>query len=94
MNLNRFIDTYGCYSFDDVPFTEIDNIIFANLSYINLEGYVSKSRFHPKRLEDVGNSFFENLFLWLGNLKNTFELIHLKWVCFSDSKSNGIIRHR
>ena len=60
MNLNRFIDTYSCYSFDEVPFTEVDNVIFANLSYINLYGYVSKNRFNPRRLENVANEFFKN----------------------------------
>ena len=60
MNLNRFIDTYSCYSFDDVPFTEVDNVIFASLSYINLDGYVSKNRFNPRRLENVADDFFKD----------------------------------
>ena len=58
MNLNRFIDDYGNYSFDDVPFTEVDNVIFASLAYLNLDGFVSKNSFNSRRLQDVANDFF------------------------------------
>ena len=58
MNLNRYIENYGNYSFDEVPFTEVDNVIFAYLSYLNLEKYVSKNRFPSKTIHDVGEEFF------------------------------------
>ena len=60
MNLNSYIDKYGVYSFDEVPFNEVDNVVFANLSYLNLDSYVSKNRFNPKKLEIVANAFFKN----------------------------------
>ena len=60
MNLNRYIDNYGKYSFDEVPFNEVDNILFAYLSYLNLDGYVSKSSFQPKSIGVVADEFFKN----------------------------------
>lgn len=59
MNLNRFIDCYGNYSFDEVPFTEVDNVILANLSYVNLGGLIPGNGFSFRRLQDVANRFFE-----------------------------------
>ena len=58
MNISRFIDNYGNSSFEEVPFTEVDNVIFATLAYLNLEDLVSKSSFNAKRLQDVANVFF------------------------------------
>ena len=37
MNLNRFIDKYGGYSFDEVPFTEVDNVLFSALAYLSFD---------------------------------------------------------
>ena len=44
MNLFSFIDKYGCYTFDEVGFTEVDNIIFSLLSYLELDGIVSRKK--------------------------------------------------
>lgn len=58
MNLFSFIDKYGGYTFDEVAFTEVDNIIMSMLSYLNLEGIVSRNSFSKKRIQDVGIEFF------------------------------------
>lgn len=58
MNLFSFIDKYGDYSFDEIAFTEVDNVIMAMLSYVDLEGIVSKNSFNPKKLSVVGEEFF------------------------------------
>ena len=60
MNLNRFVDQYGNFSFDEVPFNEIDNVIFASLSYLSLDNYVSHNSFSPKRLQCVAYEFFRD----------------------------------
>lgn len=60
MNLNRFVDSYGVYTFDEVPFTEVDNVIFATLSYVPFQNNISTTKFHPRRLQDVANDFFSN----------------------------------
>ena len=59
MNLFNFIDKYGCYTFDEVEFTEIDNVILSMISYLNLDGIVSRHRYEPKTLKIVADSFFE-----------------------------------
>lgn len=58
MNLFTYIDKYGCYSFSEVPFTEVDNAIFSALSYVDLDGLVSKNRFHKRTIQEVGNDYF------------------------------------
>lgn len=58
MNLLSFVDKYGCYTFDEVSFTEVDNVILSMLSYLNLEGIVSSNRYNPQKLKKVGDIFF------------------------------------
>ena len=41
MNLLSYVDKYGNFSFDEVEFNEVDNAIFASLSYVGLHGIVS-----------------------------------------------------
>ena len=60
MNLNHFIDVYGDKSFDDVGFTEVDNVIFSALSYINLEGIVPLKRKDAVSINYVGEYIFNN----------------------------------
>ena len=43
MSIFDYILKYGKYTFSEMNFNEIDNVIFASLSYLNLEGIVSKS---------------------------------------------------
>ena len=59
MNLNRFVDKYGDYSFEEVPFTEVDNVLFSALAYLTFDGLVSKSSSNARRLQDVANDFFK-----------------------------------
>lgn len=60
MNIFRYIDKYGCYSFDEVSFNDIDNLIFSSIVYVDLNNYVSKNRFNKKKIKDVGSEFFTN----------------------------------
>lgn len=60
MNLISYIDKYGCYSFEEVEFNEVDNLVFSSLAYVSLGKYVSNNRFNKKRLQDVGRLFFRD----------------------------------
>lgn len=60
MNLFSYIDKYSCYTFQDVEFNELDNAVFAAISYLNLEGYVSSNRYNKKTIREVGTEFFKN----------------------------------
>ena len=50
MNINKFLRTYGHKTFDEFPFNEVDALILAELSYVNLhlltndpiEGFILK----------------------------------------------------
>ena len=55
MNINDYINYYGDYSFDQRPFNEVDNLIFAVLSYVNFSNIIKKNI----TLADAGNKFFE-----------------------------------
>ncbi len=59
MNIFSYIDKYGVYTFDEVPFGEVDNAIFSALSYIDLEGLVSKNRFSKRTIKEVGTDYFK-----------------------------------
>lgn len=58
MNLFSYIDKYGCYTFDEVVFNEVDNLVFSALAYISLDKYVSNNRFNKRSIKAVGESFF------------------------------------
>ena len=60
MNLNYFINQYGNFTFQEVPFTEIDNVIFANLSYVNFKNLISEKSYVKKTLYEVGEEFFSH----------------------------------
>ncbi len=59
MNLNRYVDDYGCYTFQDVSFNEVDNAVMSAISYVNLDGIVSKNRFHKITIGEAGKIYFE-----------------------------------
>ena len=61
MNLLRYVDSYGCYTFQEVGFGEVDNAIFSSLSYLNLKGIVSPNRFSPMRIRDVATIYFDQV---------------------------------
>lgn len=60
MNLLSYIDKYGCYTMDEVPFNEIDNVVLSMLSYLDLNGIVSSNKFNPKSIKQIGNIILEN----------------------------------
>lgn len=66
MNIYSYIDKYGDFTLEEKPFNEVDNLIFASLSYLNLKGIISKNKM---RLEDVGNLYFE---IYPGKPKGTY----------------------
>lgn len=59
MSMLRYVDGYGCYTFQEVGFNEVDNAVFSSLSYLNLKDIVSPNRFGPMRLCDVAEVYFE-----------------------------------
>ena len=59
MSIFSYIDKYGVYSFDELEFNDVDNLIFSSLSYVDLGDYVSANRFNKKTISSVGKAFFE-----------------------------------
>ncbi|MBQ8681672.1 MAG: DUF2974 domain-containing protein [Bacilli bacterium] len=59
MNINSYIDKYGYYSFNEVPFNEVDNAVFASLSYIDLNGIVSPNRYNKLTIREAADKYFE-----------------------------------
>ena len=57
MNLFSYIDKYGSYTFDEVSFNEVDNVILSMLSYLNLEGIVSRTKLNPLSIKEVGDIY-------------------------------------
>ncbi len=57
MNLFDYVKQYGSYTFDEEPFNDVDNVIFAQLSYLPLSGIVSGFGHRPVTLEKVAKIF-------------------------------------
>lgn len=57
MSILNYIKKYGDSSFSDLSFSEVDNLILASLSYLNLTGIVEKRK--KVRLEDVYFKYLE-----------------------------------
>lgn len=51
MNLNKYIKTFGNKTFEEMPFNEIDGLIFAEMAYINFHLYISST--HLIKLKDL-----------------------------------------
>jgi len=60
MNLLSYVDKYGSYSFEEVPFNEVDNAVLSSMSYLDLKALVSGNRNYPVKIKTVGDLFFEN----------------------------------
>ena len=60
MNIFRYIDKYGDYSFSEVEFNDVDNLIFSALIYVDLEKYISNNSFNKRSIQDIGNDFFRD----------------------------------
>lgn len=59
MNLFSYVDEYRDKSFDAVPFNEVDNAVFASLSYINFKEIVSDSRCNKITIKEAGDKYFQ-----------------------------------
>ena len=57
-NLLDYIKKYAYHTFEEKKFNDVDNLIFSALSYLDFSKLVSNKRKY-KRLEEVGQSFFE-----------------------------------
>lgn len=51
MNIYQYMDQFGCYTFQEKPFNEVDSVIFAFLSYADFGGIIEHNKL---RLKDVG----------------------------------------
>ena len=71
MNLYSYIDKYGCYTFDEVSFNEVDNAVFSALSYINFDGIVSPNRFSPVTISMAADMYFQK---YTGKEKNILSI--------------------
>lgn len=60
LSIFDYIDKYSVYSFEDVPFNDIDNLIFSSLSYIDFEGIVSINKYNPMTIGNVGKIYFNS----------------------------------
>ena len=60
MDVFNYINKYGVYTFNDVPFNDVDNIVFSALSYIDFDGIVSVNRFNPLTISRVASIYFNS----------------------------------
>lgn len=58
-NIIDYIKMSGKKSFEELPFNEIDNVVFASLSYLNLDGIVSEGYKEVVTIEEAGLEFFK-----------------------------------
>lgn len=59
MNIISYIDKYGHLTFKDLPFNEVDNIIFSTLTYIDLDKYVSHNNKDKKTIYEVTEEYYK-----------------------------------
>lgn len=59
MNIIKYIKKYGKYSFEEMAFNEIDNVIFSMLSYVNYEDIVSENHHNKISINDAGKKYFD-----------------------------------
>lgn len=57
-NIYDYLDKYGNKTFEELEYTEVDNVVFTQISYLNLYGIVSNNE-DKIRLEDAINIFFK-----------------------------------
>jgi len=58
-NYYSYLTYYGYNTFEDRQFNEIDNLIFATLSYADFSGIVSENEKNKKTIEQVSKEYFE-----------------------------------
>ena len=59
MDIYEYIKTYN-YTFLEKPFNEVDNLVFALLSYADYENIVSNNMKDKKTIENVAIEYYEN----------------------------------
>ena len=58
-NLMNYIKNYKDKVFDEVPFNEIDNLVFCELTYLNYDGIIPEDR-NTITLKEVGEIYLKN----------------------------------
>ena len=58
MNLISYIDKYGDKTFNDMSFNEVDNAIFASLSYVSFIGIVSSTKRNKITIREASDKYF------------------------------------
>ena len=58
MTLLNYIDKYGDKSFDEERFNEVDNVILASISYLDLNGIVSTGFTNKITIKEASEKYF------------------------------------
>lgn len=59
MTIKQYVEKQGNLDYNELPFNEIDGLIFSLLSYINFNGAMSKNKEVKATLSQVSNKFFK-----------------------------------
>lgn len=59
MSIFEYIEKYGDYSFKERVFNDVDNVILSVLSYLDLDGIVSRSHKNKRTIEEVSSVYFK-----------------------------------
>ena len=70
MDIFGYADRFGKYTFEEISFNEVDNVIFSTLAYVNYDTILTKT--NAMRLEDVSNEYF------LNNKSNFFDIMAIR----------------
>lgn len=62
MTILEYIDKYGDKNFEEEKFNEIDNVIFASVSYLDFDGIVSKSMHGKITIKDAKYLYLRKLY--------------------------------
>ena len=58
-NMNEYLKWRGDLTFDKDPFNKVDNLILAQLAYVDYDGIVFESRDYPMPIKDVCRRYWE-----------------------------------
>jgi len=59
MTLNQYVQKQGKFSFEELPFNDVDGLILSLISYLDFKGIVSKGNVKKVKLSKASNSFFK-----------------------------------
>ena len=68
MNINSFIDKYGKYSFNDLSFNEIDNVIFSALIYIDFSDIFNACKKKFITIGELSEFVIQNYYKYKNNV--------------------------